>query len=92
MTANQRNQIKGPNVKGLSIKQISDWLKKNEYLEDIVDKMTGEKITRVTDAGKEKGIYTELCKSRFGQEYEVIMYSEDAQLWIVDNMSMILNA
>lgn len=80
------------NVKGLSIKQISDWLKKNDYLEDTVDKMTGEKTTQVTDAGKEKGIYTELRKSRFGQEYEVIMYSEDAQLWIVDNMSMILNA
>ncbi len=89
----QMKELSGiPNVKGLSVKQISDWLKENNYLQDIVDEVTGEKITQVTDAGKEKGIYTEHRKSRFGQEYEVIMYSEDAQLWIVENMSIILGA
>lgn len=89
----QLKELSGiPNVKGISIKLISDWLKKNNYLQDIVDEVTGEKITQVTNAGKEKGIYTEHRKSRFGQEYEVIMYSKEAQHWIVENMSIILGA
>lgn len=91
LLVNQLKELSGiPNVKGLSIKQISDWLKEQDYLQDIVNEVTGEKITQVTDAGKDKGIYTEHRKSRFGQEYEVIMYSETAQNFIVENLKLML--
>lgn len=35
-------------------------------------------------------MYSEVRNTRFGQEYEVIMYSKKAQLWLVENMSEIL--
>ena len=88
----QLKELSGiPNVKGISIKMVSDWLKENNYLKELVNEVTGEKMTQVTDAGKEEGIYAEHRRSRFGQEYEVIMYSEKAQLWLVENMNQILN-
>lgn len=89
------SQLKGysmaGNVKGMSTKAITDWLKANDYLMDTLDSVTGNKITVITKAGEEAGLYSELRHSRFGQEYEVIMYSEKAQNWLVENMDKIVN-
>lgn len=79
-----------PDVKGISVKKITDWLKAGGYLQDKVDPINKEKYTGITEKGIEAGLYTEVRNTRLGQEYTVIVYSEKAQLWIVDNLKMVL--
>lgn len=87
----QLKQLAGdPKVKGISTKRITDWLKTNGYLGDSIDSATGSNNTIITSLGEEAGLYSEVRYTRFGQEYEVIMYSEKAQIWLIENMETIL--
>lgn len=79
-----------PDVKGLSVKRVTDWLKQNSYLQEEKDNETGAKITSITKSGEEAGLYEQARSTRFGQGYKVIMYSEKAQNWIVENLPVIL--
>lgn len=85
-----KNLAGAHDVKGMSTKKITDWLKGEGCLRDEIDAVSGNKITVITKSGDEAGLYSEVRNTRFGQEYEVIMYSKKAQLWLVENMSEIL--
>lgn len=79
-----------PDVKGISMKTITDWLKQMDYLVDEYDP-ENQKKTKTTALGEQFGLYMEPRTSARGQEYNVIMYSRKAQEFIVQHMETILN-
>lgn len=80
-----------PDVKGIGIKPITEWLKQMDYLLDEYEEGTGQKKTRTTPKGEQFGLYMEPRVSARGQEYNIIMYSRRAQEFIVQHMEAILN-
>lgn len=78
------------NTKGMSYKRITDWLKAKGYLVEVQDAATGQKTTNISPSGEDAGIYYETRTTRFGQEYQVIIYSEKAQRWLIEQMPSIL--
>lgn len=80
-----------PNVKGISIKSITDWLKQMDYLVDEYNSVDQQKRTKTTSRGEQFGLYMEPRISARGQEYNVIIYSKRAQEFIVQHMKAILN-
>lgn len=88
-------QIKGlardPNVRGIGTKPVTDWLKSNGYLADVLDRYTGKMKPVVTDAGLEFGLYMQDRTSMNGNTYQIIMYSQKAQEYIAANLEMIVN-
>ena len=89
------NQLKGlardPNVRGIGTKPVTDWLKANGYLMEILDRYTGKMRPVVTDAGREFGLYMEDRISMNGNVYQIIMYSQKAQEYIATNLEKIVN-
>lgn len=79
-----------PDVKGISMKTITDWLKQMDYLVDEYDQLENQKKTKTTAEGEAFGLYMEPRVSARGQEYNVIMYSRKAQEFLVQNMETIL--
>lgn len=80
-----------PNVKGIGTKPITDWLKQMGYLTEEYDQVFNQKKTKTTSEGEAFGLYMEARTSANGQVYDIIMYSQQAQEYIVQNMEAILN-
>lgn len=72
--------------KKLSYKYIQQWLFEQELL--FIDGTSNRK--KPTEKGKEKGIYEELRTGSYGT-YNVILYNNNAQVYILDNMNSILD-
>ncbi len=89
-------QLKGlandPDVKGIAVKPVTDWLRGMGYLEDRDIPSTGKKETLVTPAGMEFGLYMQPRVSLYGREYNLVLYSRPAQEYIAAHMEAILNA
>lgn len=83
--------VANPNVKVMGYKVLSDWLKASGYLLEEVDKYTGKKTNIPTDKGKELGIYLEERTSMRGENYNVVMYDQKAQEFLVHNLEAIVN-
>ena len=74
--------------KKISYRQITDWLVEVGMLK-LVENTTGTQRRRPTDSGEKLGISVD---NRVGQHgpYQVVLYSEDAQRFIVDNVDAIV--
>lgn len=74
--------------KKISYRQITDWLVEVGMLK-LVENTTGTQRRRPTDSGEKPGISVD---NRVGQHgpYQVVLYSEDAQRFIVDNVDAIV--
>ena len=78
-------------VKMISYKPITDWLKSADYLGEKIDMLSGKKTTIPTAKGEQLGIYMEERISMRGDSYQVVMYNKRAQEFLVENLEAILN-
>ena len=89
------NQLKeladDENIKAPSYRKVTDWLKYKGYLSETEDRITGKKKTLISPEGEAFGLYPEHRTSINGKEYDVIMYSQKAQEYIVKNLEAIIN-
>lgn len=82
--------IKDENIKRISPKRITDWLKKNGYLQEEFSDKYDKNVSVVTEKGKAIGIYNEKREAR-GYHYLAVVYGKEAQEYIVKNFEEILN-
>ena len=77
-------------MKRISHKHLTDWLISIEmlYLETTSD---GKNVKRPTENGNSLGITTELRNSIHGN-YTVVLYSRNAQQFIIDNIDSVIAA
>ena len=83
--------VDNPEVKMISYKPITDWLKSADYLGEKIDMLSGKKSTIPTAKGEQLGIYMEERISMRGDSYQVVMYNKRAQEFLVENLEAILN-
>lgn len=74
--------------KKISYRQITDWLVKVGMLK-LVENTTGTQRRRPTDSGEKLGISVDNRVGQYGP-YQVVLYSEGAQHFIVDNVDAIV--
>lgn len=77
------------NMKKLSRKPIINWLIENEYL--LEEEVGGVKRKRAGKKASQIGIYEEK-RTGYKGEYLVVLYSEDAQRYIINNLINILES
>ena len=75
------------NMEKVSYRQINQWLLNIGmlYLHDFGGK---KPVKRPTEEGKQIGIVVETRMGRYG-EYQVVLYNEDAQKFILDNLEAV---
>lgn len=83
--------IDNPEVKMISYKPITDWLKSSDYLNEHMDMVSGKKNTVPTEKGMRLGIYLEERTSLRGDCYQVVVYNKEAQEFLIKNLEAILN-
>lgn len=76
-------------MKKLRATQITTWLMTNGYLEEI-EHEDGKIFKVVTDKAKTIGITADPKENSYGRKYEINMYDECAQKFILDNLDYIL--
>lgn len=74
--------------KKISYRQITDWLVEVGMLK-IVENLSGSQRRRPTDGGEKLGISVDNRIGQYGP-YQVVLYSETAQHFIVDNVEAIV--
>ncbi|MBE6662816.1 MAG: hypothetical protein E7606_06045 [Ruminococcaceae bacterium] len=80
--------VKNENMEKVSYRQINQWLLNMGmlYLHDFGGKRP---IKRPTEAGNQIGITVETKMGRYG-EYQVVLYNEGAQRFILDNLDAVV--
>lgn len=76
------------NVAKLSYTKISDWLVRKGYLK--IETKNGRQFKRPTEKGESIGLFCERRNSAAGAAYDVVLYSESAQRFVVGNMRAVL--
>lgn len=89
LTAEINSAADDTDMKKLQPKIINDWLVQNGYLNNREDKM-GHNHRELTEKSPEIGITSKQGMGTFG-EYTIILYSEKAQKFIVDNLLEIID-
>lgn len=89
LTSEINSVVDDTNMKKLQPKIINDWLVQNGYLSNHEDKM-GHNHRELTEKSSEIGITSKQGMGTFG-EYTIILYSEKAQKFIVDNLLEIID-
>ena len=75
------------NCKKISYRQITDWLVEVGMLK-VVENTAGSQRRRPTYSGETLGISVDNRVGQYGP-YQVVLYSEEAQRFIVDNVDAI---
>ena len=75
----------------LSYKTITDWLKKNDYLQEVDDEKLGKKVTLTTEKGRSVEITHALQTNLNGSSYYRVEYDKTAQEFIVGKLPAILS-
>lgn len=76
-------------MKKLSYRQINAWLLNIGMLE-YIDVGNGKKKRHPTKEGEEIGIVLEFWERGLGKKIPVVMYSESAQRFILDNIAAVV--
>lgn len=79
------------NVKTPGFKVVTDYLKEKGYLREEVNLQNNHKKTCVTEKGLQIGLYPEHRTSMRGDEYDIVMYNQQAQEFIVENLERIMS-
>lgn len=83
--ARRMNEAVGTqDYKKISYRQITDWLVEVGMLK-LVENVAGTQRRRPTDSGEKLGISVDNRMGQYGP-YQVVLYSEDVQHFIVDNV------
>ena len=77
-------------MKTLSVGKIVKALKLEGYLMETHMEESGDKITLPTEKGKAIGIYSERKISSVGKPYYSIIYNQNAQLFLKENLEQLL--
>ena len=77
-------------VKRLSYRQITTWLVSINALAEQLT-VNGKTQKRPTETGRQLGISVETRNGMNG-EYQVVLYSKDAQMFILDNIEAIISS
>lgn len=87
--ARRMNDVVGTqDCKKINYRQITDWLVEVGMLK-LVENTAGTQRRRPTDSGEKLGISADNRVGQYGP-YQVVLYSEDAQRFIVDNVDAIV--
>ena len=81
--------VQDRNTRKLNAGAINKWLAASGYIEKQVIKESGRECWFPTTKGKEIGMYTEE-RGETGFQYVTVMYSEQAQRFLVDHLGEIL--
>ena len=81
-------QVDNGKMKKLKATQITTWLMKNGYLCEIVHS-DGKKFKVATKKAETIGVLPSKRQSECGREYDVNMYDENAQKFIIDHLEEI---
>ncbi|MBQ4509782.1 MAG: hypothetical protein II984_03570 [Clostridia bacterium] len=84
--AERINRLIENHVKKLPVNALSRWLIETELVEEIFVNQVGRPIRKPTKLGEEIGITSEKRISKSGNDYFVMLFSESAQRFIVDNI------
>ena len=84
-------KIDGDIYRKLTYKVITDWLKANNYLVEQYSEKYQKKVTMPTDKGNGIGIVSEERVSSRGDNYLAILYTKQAQEFIVNNIVFIID-
>ena len=88
----QINELIDENVyKRINYKQITQWLKMNEFLHEEYSKELNKTITVPTEKGLQLGIRAERRVGSSGMEYLLVIYGRQAQEYIVQNIEKIFS-
>lgn len=88
----QINELIDENVyKKINYKQITQWLKMNEFLLEEYSKELNKTITVPTEKGLQLGIRAEKRVGSSGMEYLLVIYGRQAQEYIVQNIEKIFS-
>lgn len=79
------------NVKAIGYKVVTDYLKTAGYLSEEINPENNHKKTLITEKGMQMGLYLEHRFSGYGEAYDVIMYNQTAQEFVVKNLERIVN-
>lgn len=79
------------NVKTIGYKVVTDYLKATGYLSEEVNPENNHKKTLITEKGMQMGLYPEHRISAYGEAYDVIMYNQAAQEFVVKNLERMVN-
>lgn len=82
------NQLKADNMKKLKYRTVIDFLINEKLLETYIN-LKGIERKRPTELGLSVGIFTEERNGSNGT-YTVILYNQEAQKFLIDNMEVIL--
>ena len=74
----------------LSYKMVVQWLKQNDFLKEEYSQELQKNVTMPTEKGVKFGIYAERRVNSRGVEYARVMYNQQAQTYIIQNMEYIL--
>lgn len=87
--ARRMNEVVGAqDCKKISYRQITDWLVEVGMLK-LVENTAGSQRRRPTDSGEKLGISLEKRMGQYGM-YQVVLYNENAQQFIVDNVDAMM--
>ena len=77
--------------KKLSVKQITDWLKLNNFLQEEHSNELNKKVTVATLKGNQLGIRSDIRFSSNGMRYMSVIYGKQAQEYICQNIEKIVS-
>lgn len=77
-------------MKKLTTQAVTSWMADRGYLTESTDPF-GRKIKTPTEEGRYIGLTTEIRQSSRG-EYTMVLYSEEAQRFVIDHLDAILQA
>ena len=83
-------KVKGKVMKKLKAVQVTSWLEKNGYLEEIVHD-DGRKFKITTAKSASIGISHQEMTSNCGRKYSVNLYNEKAQRFIIEHLDAIVD-
>jgi len=78
-------------MKKLKAIQITSWLVKEGYL-DIFEDKDGRQFKILTDKSATIGIFSEKRTSNYGRVYEVNLYNEESQNYLIDHLDDIIES
>ena len=83
-------EVRGDTMSKFKYANITAFLIQSGFLTE-VENSAGQKVKRPTETGSSLGITTESRVSQDGHPYTVVLYTRDAQQFLMDNMDAILS-
>lgn len=80
----------GRNIRRIALQRITNWLKVAGYLMEEYHEKVGRLSTVPTEKGRKLGIYSEI-RAFNGNTYLAVIYNQNAQEFLVQNMEAIMN-